>query len=113
MRMSAPPTKTLDGAFFEIDQSKLGPEGHKLLGGVDALMSAIAIFSTIRDRSTDIQERVFLQEVCATLMQGVDEHQVKLVEVAMAQGAGKRHEIPKDAPKNGSGKHQNQLTLLD
>lgn len=93
-----PPTG--GGAFVTIDEKKLGREGLKLIGGIDALMGAIGILASIREKSGDVQERVFLAEICKLLMQGVQQHKDKLGALAMKRGAGKLHEIPEDAKAN-------------
>jgi len=88
------------GAFVSIDEKKLGREGLKLLGGIEALMGLVAIIGTIRAKSTDVRERVFLQEIADLAMQGVQQHQDKLAEHAVKRGAGKVIDTEKDAKAN-------------
>jgi hypothetical protein len=82
-------TDAIGGAFVTIDESKVGKAGHKLIGGIDALMSAIAIIEVLREKSSDVQERVFLVEISRLLMQGVELRQSDLAALAVKRGAGK------------------------
>ena len=93
-------TKADGGAFVSIDEKKLGREGLKLVGGIEALMHAIQLFENIKAKSGDVQERVFLKEVCSVLMQGVGQHQDKLAAHAVKRGAGKVIDIEDGAKAN-------------
>lgn len=93
-------TEAAGGAFVSIDEKKLGREGLKLVGGLEALMRAIRLFTAIRLKSSDVRERVFLGEVCEMLMQGVQQHQDKLAEHAVPRGAGKIIDVEDGAKAN-------------
>jgi hypothetical protein len=88
---------TGQGAFAVIDEAKLGLVGIRILGGIEALMEAITVLNRIRDRSTDLKERVFLKEVGELLMQGVDAKQAQLAEYAVQRGAGQIVDVEPEA----------------
>jgi len=91
---------TAKGAFVTIDEDKLGKEGWKLVGGIEALHGAMHVIGNIRNRSADVQERVFLQEILDLLHQGVQTHQDHLGKLAVHAKAGTLHNIPEDAKAN-------------
>ena len=76
-----------NGAVVVIDEDKLGPEGLKLLGGIDALRAAEMTVRRIREKSTVVQERMFLAEIGDLLAGFAGEHQVKLMQHAETMGA--------------------------
>jgi hypothetical protein len=91
---------TGQGAFAVIDEDKLGLVGIRMLGGIEALMEAITIIGSIRDRSTNVQERVFLKEVSELLMQGVEAKQQQLADFAVKRGAAELVDVPEEAKAN-------------
>jgi hypothetical protein len=85
-----------DGEAFVIDPEKLTAEGWKLVGGVEALNAAEQTIRKIRERSTVVQERMFLKEIADLLRQFAHQHQARLAALAMQTGAG---ELAGDVPK--------------
>jgi hypothetical protein len=81
-----------------IDPSKLGPDGWKLLGGIEALQSAADTIKSIRERSTLVQERQFLAEIRDLLTDFAKIHQAKLAALAMENGAGELHQPTQGKP---------------
>jgi hypothetical protein len=85
------------GSALVIDPEKLGPEGFKLIGGIEALNAAEMTVRNIRERSTVVQERMFLAEIGDLLKVFADEHKKQLAALAMKQGAGELHSAPSGA----------------
>jgi hypothetical protein len=84
-------------AFLHIDAVKIGQQGWKLIGAIEALNAAEMTVKSIREKSTVVQERVFLAEIADLLNQLAGEHQDTLVKLAMDTGAGEIREVTKGA----------------
>lgn len=89
------------GQFVVLDEKKLGLEGREMLGGIKALTRWMVQFGSMRDRSSDVQERVFLSEVIAALGADVEDGKVALAQFALARGAGKIHDAKTEAEGGG------------
>lgn len=89
-----------NGSAILIDEANLGPDGWKLVGGIEALNAAEMTIKSIREKSTVVQERMFLAEIADLLRQFAEQHQAKLVALAMQNGAGQLRDIPKEAKPN-------------
>lgn len=85
------------GSALVIDPEKIGPEGFKLVGAIEALNAAEMTIKRIREKSTVVQERVFLSEISDLLRSFAVEHQKRLAALAMQSGAGELHEAPTGA----------------
>lgn len=83
------------GSALVIDPDKIGPQGWKLVGGIEALNAAEMTIKAIREKSTIVQERMFLLEVAALLRTFAEHNQKQLAVLAMQHGAGELHEAPK------------------
>jgi hypothetical protein len=91
--------KERSGGFVEIDEKKLGREGHEILGGLRALNKWAMRFEAMREMSDNIQERVFLKEVVTALRKDIDDGRIALAALAVHRGA-KVHDVEPDAAPN-------------
>lgn len=82
------------GSALVIGPEKIGPEGFKLIGAIEALNAAEMTIKRIREKSAVVQERVFLKEIGELLRSFALEHQQRLAVLAMQHDAGKLHEAP-------------------
>lgn len=84
---------------FEIDPKKLGLQGRELLGELKAVSRWCALLLSMKDRSTDPQERVFLSEMAAALEDDGRRLSFVLAQFAAKRGAGKVHDADDDEPE--------------
>lgn len=82
-------TPDQSGAFVEIDPKKLGNEGHRILGKLDALTKWTIRFSAFHDKAIDLHERRTLKEVVNALMTDCEDTKIELAQFAQRRGAGK------------------------
>ena len=80
---------------FEIDVETLGLEGREVLGEVKALGRWVAMFGSMRDRSDDVRERMFLAEVEAALREDLERAHVALYLASVADN------LPETDPNQG------------
>jgi hypothetical protein len=76
------------GSAVTVDPTKLDDDGKMLLGELRAVARWAAMFSTMRDRCTDIQERVFLQEVVEAITEDGKRLSNEVARLALTSGAG-------------------------
>ncbi len=75
-------------AGVTVDPRKLDDDGKMLLGELRAVARWCAMFSQMRDKSTDISERVFLQEVVEALTEDGRRLSDEVARLALTTGAG-------------------------
>lgn len=75
-----------------VDPEKLDNEGKMLLGELRAVARWCAMFSQMRDRTQDIAERVFLQEVVEAITEDGKRLSNVVAQLALTSGAGE-HEV--------------------
>ena len=75
-----------------VDPAKLDDDGKMLLGELKAVARWCAMFGQMRDRSKDISERVFLQEVVEALTEDGRRLSDEVARLALAGGAGEHVE---------------------
>ncbi len=89
--MSDTKRKEAAGKFVEIECAKLGPDGFKMIGELDALGRWISAFDRMRNGSAIAQERIFLGEVIAALAADAERVKLAFVQYATRVGAAKVH----------------------
>lgn len=81
---------------IEIDPKKLGIEGNRLLGEVEALAKWGAMFAGYAQRAIDLRERKTLVDVSNALLNDAEAKKIQLSRLAVTRGAGKLTPVDDD-----------------
>jgi hypothetical protein len=76
-----------DATKVELDPRRLGIEGNRLLGQVEALSKWGAMFAAYAAKTLDLRERACLLEVSKALLQDAESKKMDLMPIAQRRGA--------------------------
>lgn len=86
-------------AGVTVDPAKLSKDGLVLLGELKSVARWTAMFGSMRDKSQDITERVFLQEVVEAMTEDGKRLSDELARLALAEQSGEHEAQTNDGPE--------------